>query len=110
MNHVLYDFFYRLLNFFQNQLFQKILFSNTIRVSNRLDPDQDQHSVGPDLGANCLQRLSTALARKELKIRQHYFTMELHQNVYILTGFKNAALTSFYIFQKTVECKLPLLQ
>ena len=23
-----------------------------------LDPDQDQHSVGPDLGANCLQRLS----------------------------------------------------
>ena len=22
------------------------------------DPDQDQHSVGPDLGPNCLQRLS----------------------------------------------------
>ena len=27
-------------------------------VSNSLDPDQDQHSVGPDLGPNCLQRLS----------------------------------------------------
>ena len=23
-----------------------------------LDPDQDQHFVGPDLGPNCLQRLT----------------------------------------------------
>ena len=28
-------------------------------MSNSLDPDQDQHSVGPDLGPNHLQRLST---------------------------------------------------
>ena len=28
--------------------------TNTIRVSNSLDPDPD----GPDLGPNCLQRLS----------------------------------------------------
>ena len=27
-------------------------------MSNILDPDQDQHFVGPDLGLNCLQRLS----------------------------------------------------
>ena len=27
-------------------------------MSNSLDPDQDQHSVGPNLGPNCLQRLS----------------------------------------------------
>ena len=33
-------------------------FKNNIRVSNGLDPDQDQHSVSPDLGPNCLQRLS----------------------------------------------------
>ena len=26
-------------------------------MSNSLDPDQDRH-VGPDLGPNCLQRLS----------------------------------------------------
>ena len=38
-------------------------FRNTIRVSNRLDPDPDRHSVGPHLGPNCLQRLSQ-LARK----------------------------------------------
>ena len=30
-------------------------------------------------------------------------------NDYILTGFKNATLTSCYILQKTVECKLSLL-
>ena len=42
----------------------------TIRVLNSLNPDQDRHSVGPDLGQNCLQRLSandkSCLARKEL--------------------------------------------
>ena len=31
---------------------------NTIRLSNSLDPDQAGHFVGPDLGLNCLQRLS----------------------------------------------------
>ena len=39
--------------------FSKNSFRNTIRVPNNLDPDQDRHSVGPDLGPNCLQRLST---------------------------------------------------
>ena len=27
-------------------------------MSNSLDPDQARHSVRPDLGPNCLQRLS----------------------------------------------------
>ena len=38
-----------------------LIISVTIRVSTRsngLDPDQDQQSVGPDLGPNCFQRLS----------------------------------------------------
>ena len=42
--------------------FQKYLFFQKhyicIRVLNGLDPDQNQCSVGPDLGPNCLQRLS----------------------------------------------------
>ena len=37
----------------------KISFKNTIRVSNCSEPDQDRHSVSPDPGPNCLQRLST---------------------------------------------------
>ena len=45
-------------------LFSKLIFSkkymkNTISMSNSVDPDQDRHSVGPDLDPNCLQRLST---------------------------------------------------
>ena len=36
---------------------------NTIRVSNSLDPDQARQFVGPDLGPNCLKRLSAEADR-----------------------------------------------
>ena len=46
-------------DFFHNQLvLKKKSFRNAIRVSNSLDPDQEGHSVGSDLGPNCLHRLS----------------------------------------------------
>ena len=51
-------------DFFQKKFFFKIIFffknclRNTIRESNSFDPDQDRHYVKPDLGPNCLQRLS----------------------------------------------------
>ena len=38
--------------FLKKITFSKNSFKNTIRVSNGLDPDQDRHSVGPDLGPN----------------------------------------------------------
>ena len=44
--------------FVQNQLFRKNSFRKTFRVSNSFDPDQAQHFVGPNLGPNCLRRLS----------------------------------------------------
>ena len=51
--------------------FVKKSFRNTIRVSNGLDPDEDQYSVSPDLEPQCLQRLSaddkSPLAWKEFK-------------------------------------------
>ena len=43
-------------DFFSKLTFSKDSFRNTIRMSNSLDSDQDPHSVGPDLGPNCLQR------------------------------------------------------
>ena len=59
------DFFFKIIFFSKNS------FRNTIRVSNSLDSDCDLCSVCPDLGPNCLQRLSaddkSPLARKELK-------------------------------------------
>ena len=51
-----FPLFCRLLIFFKI-IFLKNPFRNTIRVPNRLDPDQARQSVGPDLGAICLQRL-----------------------------------------------------
>ena len=57
--------------FFQNSTFSKKYFRNTIRVSNSLDPDQDRHSIGPDLGPNCLQRLIISIWQKlPLSIRR----------------------------------------
>ena len=50
--------FCRLLTF-QNQLFLKNSFTNTIRVYNSLVPDHAKCLVEPDLGLNCLHfRLS----------------------------------------------------
>ena len=45
------------------RLFSKLIFSQTsvrnpFRVSNGLDPDQVQHSDGPDLAPNGFQRIS----------------------------------------------------
>ena len=45
-------------DFFSKLTFSKKSFMNTIKVSNNLNPDQDQNSVGLDLGLNCLQKLS----------------------------------------------------
>ena len=41
---------------FSKFTFSKNSLRNTIRVSNRLDPDQDPHFFGPDLSPNCLQK------------------------------------------------------
>ena len=44
-------------------------------MSNSLDQDQAQHFVGPDLGPNCLQRLSADnIGDKELtcKLDEHF--------------------------------------
>ena len=43
---------------FSKSTFLKNYLSNTIRVATSLDPDQAQCFVWPDLGSNCLQRLS----------------------------------------------------
>ena len=52
-----------------------------MRVSNSLDPDQDQQNVGPDLGPNCLQRLS---ADDESRRLQENSNCQLKENYFIL--------------------------
>ena len=53
-------------------------------MSNKLDPDQAQHFVRPDLGPICLQRLSTDDTRRnELKINMKVLSCLLKLNIYI---------------------------
>ena len=44
-----------------------------MRVLNSLDPNENQHCVGPDLGPNCLQRLSV----DHSKVRVNFNTCKL---------------------------------
>ena len=46
------------MDFFIKLTFSKKSFRNTFTVSNSLAPDQARRFVRPDLGPNCLQRLS----------------------------------------------------
>ena len=66
---VIFSCFYSPLLTFSKLTFSKNCFMNTFRVSNGLDPDQDQLSVGPDLDPNCKQRLSADYKIKSLLAR-----------------------------------------
>ena len=71
-------------------------------MSYRLDPDQDQHSVGPDLSANCLQWLSAEnklpLARKELKTLPYYY-LALYENlIYPVCAIASIRMDSCFWF------------
>ena len=70
----------RLLTFFKINFFSKNSSRNTIRLSNVLDPDQDRHSVGPDLGPNCLQRKgfkqqTTKVAARKERVKDYDGTL-----------------------------------
>ena len=57
-HHLVFHDFVVVCGFFSKLSFCKNSFRKTIRVSNSLDPGQDQHSVSPDMGTDCLQKLS----------------------------------------------------
>ena len=46
--------------------FSEYCFRNTTSVSNSLDPDQGRRFVGPDLGPNCLQKLSADITSNHI--------------------------------------------
>ena len=51
-------------DFFSNLTFSKNSFRNPIRVSSSLDPDQDRHSVGPDLVQTVYQGFQQTKSRR----------------------------------------------
>ena len=46
-------------------------------MSNSLDPDHDRLNVGPDLGPNCLQRLSA----DDMKIKESEILISFHRAI-----------------------------
>ena len=52
-------------DFFQNLLFRKILLGISSECQRGKDPDHALHFVEPDLGPNCLQRLSADDTRRQ---------------------------------------------
>ena len=66
----------RLLPFFKINFLKKIFQEHTTSVSvlNGLDADQGQCSVSPDLGPNCLQRLSADDKSGHLQVKCSGFT------------------------------------
>ena len=51
-------------------------------MSSILDPDQARQFVGPDLGPNCLQRLSADDTASRQKVKQYFLfnhQLEFHQ-------------------------------
>ena len=63
-------------------------------MSNCLYPDQHHHSVGPDLGPNCLQRLSaddkSLLSSKELMECRISRSFSYEIALYLLITFANS--------------------
>ena len=67
---------------FQNHFFLKISFRNTIRVSSSLDSDQARHFIEPDMGPNCLQRLSADnTSRQRVKTNKHLPSKEFYHSI-----------------------------
>ena len=59
-----------------------IIFKNTMSVLNNLDPGQVRHFVGPDLGPNCLPKLSadhTSKLRSNIAVR-HKLNIFTHKD------------------------------
>ena len=61
-----------------------------LTVSNSRDPDQAQHSVQPDLGLNCLQRLSADNILPQLAYSGNNFTAVITMNILMKNSFANS--------------------
>ena len=80
-------------------------------MSNSLDPEQSRHFVGPDLGPNCLQRLSADNKSRHKPERQTYVkhieikeeTSKFHRK------FMSPALFSFELLKMSKLTRGPLV-
>ena len=59
-------------------------YSNSIRVSNSLDPDQDQQFVSPDLGPDCYQYTKNFAASK---VRIKYYSVAIGDSSHFILQY-----------------------
>ena len=72
---------------FSKSTFSKNSFINMIRVSNSLDPNQAQRSVGPDLGPNCLTlKLSDLVYRPKYTWSVYHLSTRRYVSVHESSG------------------------
>ena len=74
-----FNYIFVVCDFFKKNNCFKKSFRNTIRVSNRLDPDQAQRFVRPDLGPNCKgyrQMSKVAISKERVKAQSKFFFSE----------------------------------
>ena len=80
--------FCRRLIFFSKSTFSKKKhFRNTIKVSNGFNPDQARFFVGPDLGPDCLQRISADDTSRERVKTLYYIIFQWNAYVKCLSHF-----------------------
>ena len=72
-------------------------------MSNSLDPDQAQHFVGPDLGPNCLQRLSADDTRQRVFGHSECRTVIMFSNV---CDLQNVGASTNYSKEKVFVLKV----
>ena len=70
-------------DFFSKLTVSENSFRKTIRVSYSLDPQHYLHSFGPDLGSNCLQRLSADDASMERANLGRWYLMSMAYYAYM---------------------------
>ena len=67
-------------------------------MSNRLDPDQARHFVGPDLGPNCFQKLSADDTRRFMSSYPFGLVARLLANAIITkTSLTGLFLTCYHV-------------
>ena len=110
--------FCRLRIFLINLFFEKS-FRNKIRMSNSLDPDQarqnsldpDQarQNVGPNLGPNCLQRLSTYDTGTEARRKVTTVDIKIRNREKAHSFFKKSYRNALHLTRNTDASKFRLV-
>ena len=72
-------------------------------MSNILDPDQDRHSVCPDLGPNCLHRLLAVITSKEELKHQ------MNKQANIDSCFCNVSIYFLYYIYMSRDMRFPTM-